>query len=133
MSCILFKNGESIRVEPEQLAAHFSMGWSVNEHEDIEPVHSDPLAEEPTEEPEEPAEAPAPEPESAPEPTPEPEPEPETTPGESLPENPEPDSESDAVELSPIQLRERAKEAGITNWDKAQLKTLRAKLGVKNE
>ena len=97
MACIIYKDGESIRVSPEHLKTHLDMGWRITPLEDKEPVIAAP--------------------QSSADPIP--------TQAKTKTNN--------KKGLTTEQIRSMAKKAGLANWDKAQLKTLRTRLGIKNE
>ena len=113
MSVVVYKDGASQKIDPIHLQQHLDIGWRLNEHED----NAEPEAiAEPT-------------PEAVPVSEPEPEPEPEAPPKEA-----ETDPGVSPEDLTNDQIRVMAQQAGITNWDKAQIKTLKQKLGLqKNE
>ena len=129
MSVVLFKDGETQHFQPEHLDGALATGWTL----------------EPEEKPQQPAD---PEPELnidldkpapldfSPEPaayqpaTVEPEPEPEN-PTQGTPEAPQqPETKQAGEPLNNEQIRQRAKEAGIEEWNKARIRTLKYELGI---
>lgn len=116
MSCLIYRNGETIKVPAHQLQVYLDSGWSTQQNDESSKptalgsqISSESQAEATTE--------------TVPVPIP----------AESVQDDLTETEPTAQGKLTAKHVRNMARKAGIANWDKAKLKTLRAQLGIQNE
>ena len=107
MSVIVYKDGESEKIDPQYLEQSLAVGWSLTP-ETLEPVPVNPLSV-----PENPLSVPDPAVDVPTQP-------------DFVPENPV----NEPTQPSNEEIRLMAQQAGVENWQTAQIKTLKSALGL---